>query len=53
MLKKKYSTNYIAQNCKTQNTNSIIEEIEKETTYNNTNKTEKRRSKGNFEFKRI
>ena len=32
--KAKHSTNYIAQNSKTQNANSIIEEIEKET--NNT-----------------
>ena len=49
--KEKYSTNYIAQNCKTQNTNSIIEEIEKETTYNNTNKTEKEEVKAILNLK--
>ena len=49
--KKKYSTNYIAQNCKTQNTNSIIEEIEKETTYNNTKKTEKEEVKAILNLK--
>lgn len=49
--KEKYSTNYIAQNSKTQNTNSIIEEIEKETTYNNTNKTEKEEVKAILNLK--